>query len=113
MKHLLSLLSISLAAFGGASTDNARIYTFDSEQSLSPFHQVSPTAAKLILGRRLGSSQDSLLGPVDGQMVQYLNEFGGRQSTLLGSLSEPDDITRLLVVWAGAITKGNSMSSMN
>ena len=63
--------------------------------------EVSLEAAGLILSRRLGPSQYSLLGQADEEVVKRLNQFGGRQVALLGTLSKIDDISRLLVVLEG------------
>jgi hypothetical protein len=103
MLQLFLPLAISLTVFAHSSTHHARVYIFDSEPLSPSLHdrEVPPDAAKLILSRRLRLSQASALGQADGEVVKYLNDFGGRQCALLGNLEKIDDISRLLVVWEG------------
>jgi hypothetical protein len=103
MRQLFLPLAISLTVLAHSSTHDARVYIFDSEPLSPALHdrEVPPDAAKLILSRRLRLSQGSALGQADGEVVKFLNEFGGRQCAVLGNPEMFDDISRLLVVWEG------------
>ena len=50
----------------------------------SKWPSISEEHAKLLLERRMKSADSSSLGSLDDETVEYLNEFGGRQSSLFG-----------------------------
>ena len=56
----------------------------DHQHNSLKWPAVSEDSAKLLLERRLKSTDKSILGSLDDETVEYLNELGGRQSSLFG-----------------------------
>ncbi|KAK2759059.1 hypothetical protein FQN54_003158 [Arachnomyces sp. PD_36] len=102
MKPLSTLLALSAGVLAAATQNTAQIYTFDTETSPSSSSQeietLSASTARLILSRRLGSSQFSQLGDVDESVLGQIDKFGGVQEGIFG---QDGDVSKLLVVVEG------------
>lgn len=109
MRHLNTILVALLPAVALAIPHDVRIAMFDTQPSSSPSHgrSVSPETAKLILERRFGQPGSSVVGEVEEQVLQDINEFGGRQLDLFGSGSQ-DETRRLFLAFEGATNIGGT-----
>jgi len=57
----------------------------------------------------MGSSQSSVLGSVNEDVVERLNQFGGQELPLFGSTEEHGNRRRLLVVCEGVDSKASTL----
>ncbi|KAL2005013.1 hypothetical protein VTN00DRAFT_2863 [Thermoascus crustaceus] len=110
MRQISTFLALTLAGALRASAYEAFAYTFDFHQKLPSSHDggVPEDTAKLVLEQRMRSSQSSVLGTVNEEVVERLNQFGGGELPLFGSAEEHENPQRLLIVCEGVDSKAVS-----
>ena len=101
MRQFSTILAALLPAIVPAIAHDVRIAMFDTQRSSSASHgrSVSPETATLILERRLGQPGSSAVGEAGEQVIQDINEFGGRQLELFES--ESQETRRLFLAFEG------------
>lgn len=105
--HLVSKL-LALAAAGALGTQalDTSIFTFPSneqeQREVSLGHRtVSEDVAQLILELRTQSSLQSLLGKVETDIVDRINEFSGSQFSLFGGYDSNGSPSRNMILVEG------------
>lgn len=105
--HWVSKL-LALAATGALGTNalESSIFTFPSDaqgykSTVSKQQTVSEDVARLILELRSQSSLASVLGQMETDAVDHLNQFADAQSTLFGGSGSDDSPGKSLIFFEG------------
>jgi hypothetical protein len=81
-----------------------RLYTYDAADKTRPIHRnvFDGDIARLIVERRLRSSEVTSLGNVDDDTIALIDGFGGRQPVLFEDAKPDPGVERLLIIceWA-------------
>lgn len=102
MRQISGFLILSLAAFLVAHASNIPIFTFDGNyESGGKKSTISQDAAQLLLERRMKSVDSSALGSSNDEVVECLNQFGGKQLSLFGAGGRREPSQRNLILLEG------------
>jgi hypothetical protein len=103
MWSIIGLMTVLSTITLGARGHDGFICLSDSNQLHGVSHggSIDPDTAKLLLGRRMASSQSSLLQSVSEKEVELLDQFGGWQADFFGDVEGDRHPRRMLVIIDG------------
>jgi len=103
MHHITTLLFLASSIVSEARAHSGFIYTFDSNPRLKSSRGISLSedSTKLVLERRIASTESSSLGLLGEEVVEVLDQFGGLQAPLFGSAEGDQSSQKLLIVCHG------------
>lgn len=103
MHHITALLFLASSIASKAKAHGGFIYTFDSNPRLQSSRGISLSedSTKLVLERRIASTESSSLGALSEEVVELLDRFGGLQAPLFGGAEGDESSRKLLIVCHG------------
>ncbi|KAJ5166545.1 uncharacterized protein N7482_005326 [Penicillium canariense] len=106
MRWVSKLLALAATGALGTHALEASIFTFPSgnqedRDTISVHQTVSEDAARLILELRIKPSLGSVLGKVETDIVDRINEFSGTQHSLFGGSSDHEIPSRSIIIIEG------------